>query len=113
MERIRHLVSVLAATLFLVVASTLASPTDAHAQARASLTATARVVDAGPGWAAHLSAQAGVERAIASGQLVAGQVRMTESGLASEDFPRPVVLVSRTAIADSRSVTIQVQHVAN
>lgn len=110
---IRRALSGFTATLVLVVAATLTSPSDAHGQARASLTATARVVDAGPGWAAHVAAQAGVERAIATGHIVAGEVRMTESTLASKDLPRPVVLVTRTRVEDPRNVTIYVQHVAN
>lgn len=110
LDRIRHALSVLGAMLVLVVAATLTSSAEAHAQARASLTATARVVDAGPGWAAH---QAAVNWATAVGQGDAGEVRMTELGLNSKNLPRPVVLVTRSAVADARNVTIQVQHVAN
>ncbi|MGH7699639.1 MAG: hypothetical protein ACREMJ_03840 [Gemmatimonadales bacterium] len=110
---IRRALTGFAVALVLVVVATLTSATEAHAQARASLNATARVVDAGPGWAAHL---AGVERAVASGQVAAGEVRMTESGLTSltsRELPRPVVLVTRTAVENPRNVTIYVQHVAN
>lgn len=112
-DMIRRALTGFAATLVLVVAATLTSTTDAYGQAKASLTATARVVDAGPGWAAHVGAQAGVEQAMASGQFVGGEVKMTESALVSESLPRPVVVVARTGPDSPRAVTIYVQHVAN
>ena len=83
-----------AVTALVAVIASLTMVKPAPAQARASLQATARVVDAGAGWLAHAGVQAELTKLSQKG-IPSG--KMTVSLPASGEAPQPLVRVVRTA----------------
>lgn len=114
----------LAVTALLVAIASLTMAKPAPAQARASLQATARVVDAGAGWLAHAGVQTELAKLSQKGMPPG---KMTVSIPADGRVPQPRVRVVRAAdqrserslvgaAAEGRApdrILIYVEHVAN